>query len=510
MERRGLNGAAPHSAAGARGCAFLFPGQGAFHAGALRRLADEHASVRELLETLDSVALTRVGCRLTGPLWRDGADLDTWLQDAPDLLQLGIYGTSVGLFGVLRARGIVPDVLVGHSFGEIAALVCGGMYSIEQGAQIVCDRIASLQAAAPRDGMMAAVSVGAGATRELIEASAFTHGVRDICVAVENHGSQTVVSGPCDGLARFVEACTERGVGVQTLRSPYGFHHPALDGARTLFAARLAGYPRRSLAISVHSPILGRCYSDADDAGALLASHFVLPVRFADAIRAACAEGIGCYVECGALGALARIVVRVAGPGTVRTFGGPTGADDATGAIAAITRYFKEDTIMKDDIRIDNAGQGFDAFWNARGSHIVEWLKGELRQAFEVGQAAPVVASPALTPAPAPNLSTAAAAPRAPLPVAPVQPAIIPRDRLFTELVDLYAEAMEYPAEVFTEEIELEAELGIDSVKQTEIIQRITARYRLPPLPANFRSGDFRAMGQIVDFVYANQGKALA
>ncbi|WP_010110850.1 acyl carrier protein, partial [Burkholderia oklahomensis] len=104
----------------------------------------------------------------------------------------------------------------------------------------------------------------------------------------------------------------------------------------------------------------------------------------------------------------------------------------------------------------------------------------------------------------APAVPVAAAAPAA-APTAPV-----PRDRLFTELVAIYAEAMEYPVEVFTETVELEAELGIDSVKQTEIIQRISARYGLPPLPANFRAGDFKAMGQIVDFVHEHQGKAAA
>ncbi|KAB0643230.1 acyl transferase, partial [Burkholderia territorii] len=112
------------------------------------------------------------------------------------------------------------------------------------------------------------------------------------------------------------------------------------------------------------------------------------------------------------------------------------------------------------------------------------------------------VAAPTLTAVPAPS------APHDPHTAA--KPAHVPRERLFAELVDIYAEAMEYPAEVFSETIELEAELGIDSVKQTEIIQRIIARYALPPLPANFRSGDFKAMGQIVDFVYENQGKALA
>ncbi|WP_321785556.1 acyltransferase domain-containing protein [Burkholderia pyrrocinia] len=520
MERRGLNGAGPRPGE-TRGCAFLFPGQGAFYAGVLQQLGREHASVRQVLDTIDAVAAERLGRPLTGALWRDGADPDTWLRDAPDLLQLGIYAASVGLFGVLHARGVAPDVLIGHSFGEIAALVCGGAYSVEQGAQIVCDRIASLQEAAPADGMMAAIAADADAARELIDASALTHAVRNVYVAVENHASQTVVSGPRDALERFVAACAERGVSAQRLRSPYGFHHPELAGARERFAARLAAYRHAALTIPVHSPILGRRYSGADDLGARLASHLVLPVRFADAIRAACADGIGRYVECGALNALARIVVRIAGPGTVRTFGGPSNVAEESSVVTTITRYFEENRTMKDDIRISNANPGFDAFWNARGPLIVDWLKSELRQAFDAANAPPPAVAPVVERAPAIALvATAAPAPapaRAPEPAAvaraqPVpeaaKPARVPRERLFTELVDIYAQAMEYPTEVFSESIELEAELGIDSVKQTEIIQRITARYGLPPLPANFRSGDFKAMGQIVDFVYENQGTA--
>ncbi|RQS81840.1 acyltransferase domain-containing protein [Burkholderia seminalis] len=530
MERRELNGTGPNVGdAQACGCAFLFPGQGAFYAGALRQLGREHRGVRQTLDAIDAVASERLGQPLTGALWRDDAGLDTWLREAPDLLQLGIFGASVGMFGVLRERGVVPDLLIGHSFGEIAALVCGGVYSIEQGARIVCDRIASLQAAAPADGMMAAISAGADATLALIDASAITYGVRNVCIAVENHASQTVVSGPRDALEGFVAACAARGVTAQTLRSPYGFHHPDLAGARAQFAARLAAYRPGALAIPVYSPILGRRYSGADDPGMRLASHFVMPVRFADAIRAARADGIARYVECGALNALARIVVRIAGPGAVRTFGGPTSVAEESSVVTTITRYFQEDSIMKDDIRIGNAGSGFDAFWQARGPHIVDWLKGELRHAFDAAGTVPAGTAPTATPlapqpdpilAPAPRLAAVGGAALAPVPappsegapaaVAAARPAHVPRERLFSELVDIYAQAMEYPAEVFSESIELEAELGIDSVKQTEIIQRITARYALPPLPANFRSGDFKAMGQIVDFVYENQGKALA
>ncbi len=99
----------------------------------------------------------------------------------------------------------------------------------------------------------------------------------------------------------------------------------------------------------------------------------------------------------------------------------------------------------------------------------------------------------------------AAPAPTAPPVNGKPKPAV-PRDKLFSELVTIYAQAMEYPEEVFKDEVELEAELGIDSVKQSEIIRRISAQYHLPPPPANFRAGDFKTMGQIVDFVFTHQG----
>jgi len=86
----------------------------------------------------------------------------------------------------------------------------------------------------------------------------------------------------------------------------------------------------------------------------------------------------------------------------------------------------------------------------------------------------------------------------------------VPREKLFKELVSIYAEAMEYPPEVFTEAVELEAELGIDSVKQTEIMGRVSHLYGLPRLPANVRIGDYKTMGQIAELVFTHQYKAAA
>jgi acyl carrier protein len=61
---------------------------------------------------------------------------------------------------------------------------------------------------------------------------------------------------------------------------------------------------------------------------------------------------------------------------------------------------------------------------------------------------------------------------------------------------------MEYPAEVFTEDVALEAELGIDSVKQMELLGKLESKYGLPPRPEDFRLSDYGTLGKITDFVY--------
>ena len=75
-------------------------------------------------------------------------------------------------------------------------------------------------------------------------------------------------------------------------------------------------------------------------------------------------------------------------------------------------------------------------------------------------------------------------------------------------LADMYATALEYPVEVFTEDVALEADLGIDSVKQTELLARAAERYGLPEPPADFRLGDYDTMGKVVDYLWSARGAA--
>jgi acyl carrier protein len=65
----------------------------------------------------------------------------------------------------------------------------------------------------------------------------------------------------------------------------------------------------------------------------------------------------------------------------------------------------------------------------------------------------------------------------------------------------IYAAALEYPEEVFEPSAELEADLGVDSVKQTELMARLGEQFALGPRPEGMRTSDYRTFGKVVDFV---------
>lgn len=470
--------------------AFLYPGQGAHYAGVLSSARMHRGAARTVLESVDAVAVRRLGKSLGQALLVDRRTTADLLANDPELLQLCIYGVSVAMSTVLRVAGIDRGVHLGHSFGEISALASVGALEVQEGAEVVCDRIEALAPVAgdPVTGMLA-VAAPVEAVQALIERFPATQDTRvQVCIAVINHRGQTVLSGEASELDRFAALGAINGMSTRRLDAPCGFHHPRLSSAAARFADRLSHRRFATVAPrSVFSPILGRFYTPGDDLRGALASHLTQPVDLPRAISHLFAAGVDSYVECGAHDALSKSVVRILGPGKAAVFPLLKPGGDEDHGITQLLQHLRTMNISQSETRAPSSNAllaEFESFWHERAHAISEQLKSEFVR-FLAQRAAP---------------APAATAP-APAPVLPVANRVISREALFAQLVAIYAEAMEYPEEVFTEQVELEAELGIDSVKQTEIIQRISAKYALPPLPASFRAGDFKSMGRIVDFV---------
>ncbi|MFJ8108078.1 acyltransferase domain-containing protein [Streptomyces sp. NPDC096132] len=446
----------------------------------------KYQQVDQTFKAVDTVAEEIFGSAVSTALF-EGTPMtaEELLRQPTWVSQLAIYSSDVAAWRILRENGLRPRFLVGHSLGEIAALVAAEAFSVEDGARVVAERLHVLQAARPAVGRMAALALDGRRARHLL-------GLLDdpaLAVAAENHDRQTVISGPERSVLAVLRVARELNAGGLLLKSPFAFHNPALEPLRAPLAARIARLPRQAPQGAVYSPILGRAYRADDDLATLLAEHLVRTVDFAGTVRELHDRGVTTFVEAGGLGSLGRCVRRVLGDAaqvTVRS----TFTLDSAGRLGV------EEAIagLPDSGPSDSGPESFERFWAAYGTQLVERVRARMS------------AEPAALAAPAaPTVPVGPAVPAGPVQVPSVaRPEPVGRAELLATVRALYAQALEYPEEVFTEDVLLEAELGIDSVKQVELLNRVTGRYGIVPTDSGFRLSDCDTVGKVVDLLQAH------
>jgi acyl transferase domain-containing protein len=437
---------------------FLFPGQGAYQPGALAAAARECADIDPLLVEIDSVARPHFGMSVRDLLLNpDAPSLNALLGRNPDALQMAIYAAAVATHRLLEAQGVRSSVLIGHSFGEIAALVCAGAFSVREGAHIVAQRCLALRPMAGM-GYMAAVSASAERCAAIIQML----DTPSLTIAVENSPTQTVISGTTQAMDRMGIVVQSLGLSFVRLASAYPFHNALLEPAARAFQSALSVFRSQPLRVPVYSPILQRVYRDHDDLGAALSSHLTRPVYFTAAIRRPAnvwAHATMSFVEMGASNTLGKLVRQILGDPSVPVMA-PVCPSAASDSMAATMQA------------------------------LAASASGAVTQSTVVS-----IPFKAITPPVSEHAGATALAPRT--------RGNITREQLQRDIVALFAEAMEYPPEVFTEDVALEAELGIDSVKQMELLGKLDAQYKLPPRPDTFRLSDYGTLRKITDFVFA-------
>ncbi|MFJ9113654.1 acyltransferase domain-containing protein [Streptomyces sp. NPDC102283] len=438
----------------------LFPGQGAYRAGALKGYWESgDRTVRTTFEEVDAVAKEMIGRAVSPTVFQPSPPSPAaLLESAPDILQLAVFTTAVATHRLLTERGAAPSVHLGHSLGELAALTCAGAWDLTDAAEILCERISVLREHDDSGGVMLAL----GCDGERAERIVGLIGDPGLVLAVDN-GPQSVLSGRAEPIATAAAVAGQLGITHTRLRSPHPFHHPLLEKARGVLAERLASFPSRPLDVPVYSPILGRFYRDGDDLARLLALHLVTPVEFGPAVSALHAAGARVFVETGA-GRVLSSLVEQARPGAY-VVAPLAGRDEEAGLAAAAAA-----------------------------------LRPPLTRGGVPASALPAAAAPVDTAAAATVTPPAAVVPETAAVAATPAP---DRDELSGRVRALYAEAMEYPEEVFTDDVQLEADLGVDSVKQTELLSRLGDRFGLGLPPTGLRVADYDTFGKVVDFVAA-------
>ena len=281
--------------------AFLFPGQGAQAPGMLRELAVAFPEVRGAFEEFDR-AVRAGGGIAPGPLvFPPPAFDDAAIEQSrrallrTDVAQPAVGAACVGMLRLLGALGLEPDLVGGHSYGELVALHAAGVLAAGELAELSAARGRfMIEAGRGASGAMAAIMAGPDAVERLVRE------VPGVLAANWNGPRQTVVAGPAEDVERVAGLAAARGIGARILPVSSAFHTAIVAGAREPFSRLAMERIRRAPDRPVYSNIDAAPYPAGLPAiAARLGEHLANPVRFADMIEAMYRDGARVFVEVG-------------------------------------------------------------------------------------------------------------------------------------------------------------------------------------------------------------------
>ncbi|WP_410671432.1 type I polyketide synthase [Amycolatopsis sp. cmx-4-68] len=270
--------------------AFTFPGAGAQWAGMARELLTTSpvfaARMAECAEALRPHVEWNLHDVVTGA---EGAPSEV---DRVDVQQVALWAVMVSLAEVWRAHGVTADAFVGHSQGEIAAVVAAGALSLEDGALVVATRSRLVLALAGRGGMVS-VPLPQAEVEALIAGTT-------LGIGAVNGPHTTVVTGPVDALDALLARCERDDVRAKRVAVDYAGHSAQLEELRAEFERAVAGVRPRATEVPFYSTVTAGRIDTATMDVHYWFRNLRETVRFADTVRVMLAEEVGAFLELGA------------------------------------------------------------------------------------------------------------------------------------------------------------------------------------------------------------------